>query len=201
MDWHDQHLFLLKEFSEVSAGYRWLHYYSHIRYKIKNYCYMIPVIIMSTITGTANFAQSQIPSSFLNYYPLVVGFINILCAILTTIYQFTKISELMESHRLSYIHYGKLSRNIDVILNLPMEYRKVSGESFLKECKSELDKLIDSSQTIPRDLVNKYSIIAESQGLRQPEIQIVNTKSFFDYFVISKKGNNTDLESHPINKK
>ena len=82
-----------------------------------------------------------------------------------------------------------------------MEYRKVSGELFLKECKSELDKLIDSSQTIPRDLVNKYSVIAESQGLRQPEIQIVNTKSFFDYFVISKKGNNNDLESHPINNK
>ena len=179
-EWHEQHLRLLKDFGEISASYRWLHYYTHIRYKIKNYCYMIPVIIMSTISGTANFAQSQIPSSFSNYVSLIIGFINILCGILTTIYQFTKISELMESHRLSSISYGKLSRNIDIIINLPVEYRKVSGESFLKECKSELDKLIDSSQTIPKDLIKKYSIMATNNGIKQPEISTVNRKTIYN---------------------
>jgi hypothetical protein len=188
-EWHTQHLVILKDWGEISASYRWLHYYTHIRYKIKNYAYMIPVIVLSTISGTANFAQSQIPLSFSNYFGLVVGFINILCAILTTIYQFTKISEMMESHRISSVSYGKLSRNIDMMINLPEEYRKISGELFIKECKSELDKLIDSSQTIPKDLLLKYSIMAKSTGIKQPEISIINPKSIYS---INENNNNTN---------
>jgi hypothetical protein len=190
-EWHTQHLVILKDWGEISASYRWLHYYTHIRYKIKNYAYMIPVIVLSTISGTANFAQSQIPGSFSNYFGLVVGFINILCAILTTIYQFTKISEMMESHRISSVSYGKLSRNIDIMINLPEEYRKISGESFIKECKSELDKLIDSSQTIPKDLLLKYSIMAKSTGIKQPEISIINPKSIYSFI----ENNNPQEES------
>jgi hypothetical protein len=148
---------------------------------------MIPVIVLSTISGTANFAQSQIPGSFSNYFGLVVGFINILCAIMTTIYQFTKISEMMESHRLSSVSYGKLSRNIDIMINLPEEYRKISGESFIKECKSELDKLIDSSQTIPKDLLMKYSLMAQDTGIKQPEISIVNPKTIYSFIPWMKK--------------
>jgi len=179
-NWHSQHLKILKDFGEVSASYRWLHYYTHIRYKIKNYCYMIPVIIMSTLTGTANFAQSQVPESFATYVPLIIGFINIFCGILTTIYQFTKIAEMMEAHRLSSISYGKLSRNIEIMINLPEEYRKISGDDFLKECKTELDKLIDSSQTIPKDLLKKYSIMAVNNGIKQPEISTVNRKTIYN---------------------
>ena len=151
---------------------------------------MIPVIIMSTITGTANFAQSQIPGSFATYVPLIIGFINIFSAILTTIYQFTKISELMESHRLSSISYGKLSRNIDVMINLPEEFRKQTGDEFLKDCKTELDKLIDSSETIPKDLLKKYSIMADTNGIKQPEISTVNRKSIYlviDSFIPKKR--------------
>ena len=177
--WHEQQLKILKDWGEISASYRWLHYYSYIRYKIKNYCYMIPVIIMSTIAGTANFAQSQVPGIFSNYIALVIGFINILSAIITTIYQFTKIAELMESHRLSSISYGKLSRNIDVIINLPQEYRKPTGEEFLKECKTELDKLIDSSESIPKDLLKKYAVIANRHGIKQPEISKIYRKNIF----------------------
>ena len=192
-EWHNQHLVILKDWGEISASYRWLHYYTYIRYKIKNYAYMIPVIVLSTISGTANFAQSQIPGFFSNYFSLVIGFINILCAIMTTIYQFTKIAEMMESHRLSSVSYGKLSRNIDIMINLPEEYRKVSGESFIKECKSELDKLIDSSQTIPKDLLNKYSIMANETGVKQPEITIVNPKSIYS-FVPWMKNDSKDSE-------
>jgi hypothetical protein len=188
--WHEQHLKILKDFGEVSASYRWLHYYTHIRYKIKNYAYMIPVIILSTLTGTANFAQSQVPGSFATYVPLVIGFINILCGILTTIYQFTKIAEMMEAHRISSISYGKLSRNIDIMINLPEEYRKLSGDEFLKECKTELDKLIDSSQTIPKDLLKKYSVMADTNGVKQPEISTVNRKTIYqviDSFIPKKR--------------
>ena len=177
--WHDQQLIILKGWAEISASYRWLHYRTHIRYKIKNYCYMIPIIIMSTITGTANFAQGEVPLVFVDYAPLIIGTVNILSAILTTIYQFAKISELMESHRISSINYGKLSRNIDMQINLPEEYRSTTGSDFMKDVKAELDRLIDQSQTIPKDLLHRYKIIAIKKGITQPEISKVNRKSIY----------------------
>ena len=140
---------------------------------------MIPVIIMSTITGTANFAQAQVPAVFMVYTPLIIGTINILSAILTTIYQFAKISELMESHRISSINYGKLSRNIDIQINLPEQYRTISGSDFIKETKAELDRLIDQGHTIPKDLLRTYNVIAVRKGIKQPEISQFNRKTIY----------------------
>jgi len=188
--WHNQQLLILKGWSEICASYRWLHYRTHIRYKIKNYCYMIPVIIMSTITGTANFAQAQVPAFFMVYTPLIIGTINILSAIITTIYQFAKISELMESHRISSINYGKLSRNIDIQINLPEQYRTISGSDFIKETKAELDRLIDQGHTIPKDLLRTYNIIAVRKGVKQPEISQFNRKTIYgvdDNFIQKKR--------------
>jgi hypothetical protein len=192
--WHDQQLIILKGWAEISASYRWLHYRTHIRYKIKNYCYMIPIIIMSTITGTANFAQGEVPAVFIDYAPLVIGTVNILSAILTTIYQFAKISELMESHRISSINYGKLSRNIDMQINLPEEYRSTTGSDFMKDVKAELDRLIDQSQTIPKDLLHRYKIIAIKKGITQPEISKVNRKTIYGF-------NDDFVENTPIKKR
>ena len=45
---------------------------------------------MSTLTGTANFAQDRVPEDYRGYYSMGVGFINILAGIITTIQQFLK---------------------------------------------------------------------------------------------------------------
>ena len=85
----------------------------------------------------------------------------------------------MESHRISSINYGKLSRNIDMQINLPEEYRSTTGSDFMKDVKAELDRLIDQSQTIPKDLLHRYKIIAIKKGITQPEISKVNRKTIY----------------------
>ena len=50
---------LLAEWSEKAACYRWLHNQSEKYYRIPNYAFTIPVIILSTLTGTANFAMDS----------------------------------------------------------------------------------------------------------------------------------------------
>ena len=119
-EWNPQQAKLLKEWAEIASSYRWLHNQTHMMYKTKNLRYMIPLIIMSTVTGTANFAQSTFPSGIRPYVPQIIGAINLFSAIITTIYQFLKISEYMESHRITSINYGKFSRNISVELALPI---------------------------------------------------------------------------------
>ena len=58
-EWHTQQMFLLKKWGEIASCYRWMHNQAYMSYKKKNLWFMIPLIIMSTVTGTANFAQNR----------------------------------------------------------------------------------------------------------------------------------------------
>lgn len=99
--WTSGHERILIDWADKAMCYRWLHSRSHQRFSIINAYFTIPVIIMSTLTGTANFAQDRVPTRYRGYYSMGVGFVNILAGIITTIQQFLKISELNEAHRVS----------------------------------------------------------------------------------------------------
>ena len=124
-------------------------------YSRKNTWFTIPVIIMSTLTGTANFAQNRIPEEYVNAFTIGVGAVNILAGILTTIQQFLKISEYNESHRVSSISWGKFYRNIKVELaKSPSE--RVSAMQLLKVSKDEYDRLIETSHAIDPKIIKKF---------------------------------------------
>ena len=117
---------------------------------------------MSTLTGTANFAQNRIPTEYVDIFTAVVGTINLLAGILTTIQQFLKISELNESHRVSSISWGKFSRNIKVELaKSPKE--RMTVMQMLKHSKEEFDRLIETSPTLS-DKVIKLFLVTFSGG-------------------------------------
>jgi hypothetical protein len=54
----------------------------------------IPIIIMSTLSGTASFSINHFPSDYQGYVPLVIGGINIFVGILQTMIQFLKLTIL-----------------------------------------------------------------------------------------------------------
>ena len=172
--WHDQQAKMLKEWAEVSSSYRWMHNQAYMLYKSKNLNFMIPLIIMSTVTGTANFAQNTFPAIIRPNVPQIIGAINLVSAIMTTIYQFLKISEFMESHRISSINYGKLARTITVELNLPVKDRSSGGAECVKLCRTEIDRLIEQSPCIPRRILIDYHNKFGDKGLTEPEIVVIN---------------------------
>ena len=55
--WYAQQEDILKSWSEQASCYRWMHEHAYQDYNKKNMRFAIPVIIISTITGTANFAR------------------------------------------------------------------------------------------------------------------------------------------------
>jgi len=93
---------------------------------------------------------------------------------MTTIYQFLKISEFMESHRISSISYGKLARNLTVELNLPVKDRGSGGAECIKISRTEIDRLIEQSPAIPKKVLMMYEQKFAGQGLSEPEIVIIN---------------------------
>ena len=154
--WHKQEEYILKNWGEAAGCYRYMHFKAYEKYKKSSLHYTLPIIIISTITGTANFAQDTFPTSVRPYVPAAIGGMNLFAAILTTILQFLKINELTESNRQASISYGKLSRHIRLELNLPIYERSLDGIDMVNYCKTEYDRLIEQSPPIPKSVVKLF---------------------------------------------
>jgi hypothetical protein len=155
IEWTSDHEVILVDWADKALCYRWLHSKSHNNYSKLNTWFTIPVIIMSTVTGTANFAQNRVPPAYVDIFTAIVGAINLLAGILTTIQQFLKIGELNESHRVSSIAWGKFSRNIKVELaKSPQERTPVM--QLLKHGKEEFDRLIETSPTLSDKVIKLF---------------------------------------------
>ena len=177
--WHPQQEMLLQEWAEISSGYRWLHDNSYRKYKRQSLAFTIPVIVMSTVTGTANFAQSSFPESIQHIVPMFIGMLNLFAAIITTICQFLKTNELMEGNRVASINFGKLNRNITVELNLPHQERTNMGADFLRTCQGEFDRLVEQAPVIPREVLKMYTQTFKDGNFSKPEINHINKVRVF----------------------
>jgi len=154
--WHVQQEKILKTWGEQSACYRYMHYKSYEKYKQLSMGFTLPIIVLSTVTGTANFAQKTFPESWQSLAPVCIGGLNLFAAILTTVLQFLKINELLESHRVSSIQYGKLSRSIRLQLTLPVYERGQGGDTMIEMCGAEYDRLIEQSPPVPNEIIQLF---------------------------------------------
>ena len=155
IEWSAQHEKILIDWADKASCYKWLHEKTTREFAKKNRWFTIPVIIMSTVTGTANFAQDKIPAEYISAFTMSIGTISLVAGIITTIQQFLKISELNESHRVSSISWGKFYRNIKVELaKSPPERTPVT--QLIKACKEEFDRLLETSQAIPTHIVTLF---------------------------------------------
>ena len=155
-EWTEGHEKILIDWADKAMCYRWLHARSHQKFSRINTYVTIPVIVMSTLTGTANFAQDRVPEYYRGYFSMGVGFINILAGIITTVQQFLKISELNEAHRISAIVWDKFYRKIKVELSKP-RFERQNITDFLKNCTEEFDRLMETSPIIQKQIVELFN--------------------------------------------
>ena len=173
VEWTTEHEEILIEWADKAMCYRWLHSKSNSLYSSLNAWYTIPVIVISTLTGTANFAQTRVPIEYQNYFAMVVGGFNILGGIISTIQQFLKITQLNESHRVSGIAWDKFYRNVKIELAKHPSERMQPGQ-MLKMSKEEFDRLMETSPTIPDKIIklfkSSFKNNKEFEKIVKPEI-------------------------------
>ena len=174
-NWNDSEVQLLKKWGEISSSYRLLHDRAFREYQLKSYGLTIPVIILSTLTGTASFSIGSFPIGLQPYVPMVIGGVNIIVGIIQTVSQFLRVNELTESHRVASITYGKLARNITTELSLPPRGRTYNGIDFVQMCRTEMDRLIEQSPIIPMDLLNTFDAAKKFKDITKPEVLTVST--------------------------
>ena len=157
IEWSVEHEKIFTEWGDKAMCYKWMHSKANNMYSNLNAWYTIPVIVISTLTGTANFAQERVPKDYQNYFVMIVGAFNIVAGIITTIQQFLKITQLNEAHRVSSISWDKFYRNIKIELSKhPSERIKVFH--MIKSCKEEYDRLMETSPSIPENIVKEFTI-------------------------------------------
>jgi hypothetical protein len=164
IEWSPEHEQILIEWADKAMCYRWLHSKANLMYGKLNAWYTVPVIIISTLTGTANFAQQRVPVSYQSLFIMAAGGFNILAGIITTIQQFLKITQLNEAHRVSTIAWDKFYRNIKIELaKHPVE--RIDPKHMLKMSKEEFDRLIETSPSIPDKIIEEFKHKFEQQVL------------------------------------
>ena len=156
LSWTDGHETILKQWGEASACYRYMHHRAFFLYRRASIRFTLPVIILSTVTGTANFAQETFPDNIKPFAPSIIGALNLTAGLIATISQFLKINELMENHRTAALSFGMLSRNIRLMLALDRGERSKTGLDFVNECKTEYDRLLEQSPSVPKSVLKMF---------------------------------------------
>ena len=168
--WTDECEALLAEWSEKASCYRWLHGRCEKSYRTWYYCFSIPVIILSTLTGAANVGMdSFVPAESKSIASAIVGGVNIFAGIVSTLQNFLKVAELMEGHRIAGVSWGKLQRNIAIELALDPSRRVLQGD-FLKLARAEYDRLIEAGPIIDDGIIKQFNYKFKNYEVSVPSI-------------------------------
>ena len=175
---------LMAEWADKALVYRWLHETTSTLFKKYDQNLIIPVIILSTLTGTANFGMGSFFGDDANgqrFAQLGVGGVSILAGILSTLSNYYSYSKCAETHRTSGVAWGKFSRLISIELRLNPDER-MDSRPFLKMFRIELDRLVEQSPVIPDSVIEKFKVLFEDSDIRLPDILGVmeHTKVFTD---------------------
>jgi len=168
--WSDEVEILLKEWAEKASCWRWLDGRSEKKYRYKYYCFSIPVIILSTLTGTANFGMdSYVPENGKQLATAVVGGLNLFAGVLSTLQNFLKVAENMESSRSCCVAWSKLQRSIQIELSLDPD-RRQNCHDFLKICRAEYDRLTELSPVVDDDIIDTFKNRFKEYDVAKPSI-------------------------------
>ena len=157
--WTKEQETLMAEWADVASCYRWLHDRAEKIFSRSNMMITIPVIILSTLTGTANFAvDSFIPEGdpgTKKYVAAGIGAVSIFAGILSTLGNFFQYAQKSESHKVAGINWGKFQRQVTVELAIHPNER-IDAMDFLKICRQDLDRLIEQSPPIPDAVIAAF---------------------------------------------
>lgn len=175
----------MADWSDIAACYRWLHSRSEKKYNRYNMGMTIPVIILSTLTGTANFGMGSLfgdDTAGAKNATLAVGGISLIAGLLTTLNNFLRFAQQSESNRVASISWGKFQRLLAIELAISPLDRTIA-QDFLKMCRNELDRLIEQSPQVPDSILEEFQKkFGAVKNLRKPDIcgDIQHTHIYID---------------------
>lgn len=177
--WKYEQEHILKKWADKALCFKIMHDRSYKKYWCLNAWFNIPIIIISTITGTGNFASGSIDNIDTHLFILLIGSLNIFGGILATIATYTGIAQKLEAHRFASISWDKYSRKIQIELSKSRNDR-VKAKYFIRQSADDYDRLMEISPMIPNDIIRWFKQLVET-GNYEENIQDCGL-CFYDWF-------------------
>ncbi len=170
--WTSEQEELMANWSDIASCYRLLHDKSEKRFSRFNMAITVPVIMLSTMTGTANFGMGSLfgdDQKSQRFANLAIGGVSLIAGLMTTLGNFLRFAQNQEGHRVASVSWGKFQRQIAVELALHPNERHDSMD-FIKVCRNELDRLIEQSPPIPEKIIATFEKEFRAIQIKKPDI-------------------------------
>ena len=156
INWSTQLEDIVAQEGEKCRGLAWIHQQAESIASKKNNYIQIPVIILSTLCGTASVGSTSLFGDS-NLAPVMIGFISIGVGVLNTLGNFFAYAKKSESHRIAYLNYSKLFTQINVELSLPRKERS-SAPMVLKLLRDTMERLAETTPPVPHEIIDEFNI-------------------------------------------
>ena len=163
--WKTEQENILKKWADKSVCFKIMHERANKKYWCLNAWFNIPVIIISTLTGTGNFASGNFSANSM-YIIFGFGALNIFAGILATIATYTGVAQKLEAHRFACVSWDKFSRKVQIELAKARDDR-TSAKEFIKQSAEEYDRLIEMSPILPNDILRWFDNMIETGEFEQ----------------------------------
>ena len=144
----NENLDLLNDWHRRSRESQHAHFESAKYLSRYNYYLGVPVVFLTSITGTSIFATLESEPEIL--FKVLVGVISVFSAILAGLQTFLRYSERSEKHKIAGAKYGALRREIEFLRTT-----KSVKEQALKSMMSRLNQLSTESPEISEKIWKK----------------------------------------------
>jgi len=149
--WKKEEEEILKKWGDKSLFYKIMHDKAYKKTWCLNAWFNIPIIILSTLSGSINFLSGNF-DEYKNLIIILSGILNIITGILGTISSYIGLSKKVEGHRIAYLSWDKFSRKIQIELSKPRDER-INIKDFIKICIDEYDRLLEISPILGDDII------------------------------------------------
>lgn len=160
-EWKDDQERMLKKWADKALCFKMMHERANKRFWCLNAWFNIPVIVISTITGTGNFASGSFSSGSDQTFIFVLGALNIFAGILATIASYTNVAQKLEAHRFSTISWDKYARKLQIELSKSRKDR-AKAKDYIKQAAEDYDRLIEMSPILPNDIIRWFTTMIET---------------------------------------
>jgi len=170
VSWHSQLERVISDEGERCLCFSWLHGKSQKMFSKLNTMISIPVIVMSTIAGSASIGSANLFSNA-TIAGVSIGAVSLMVGVLNTISSYFGWAKRAEAHRIAAVTYEKVYRFILIELAMPREERMVARD-MLKVVRDQCDRLQETSPQIPDQVILEFKkkFGDSTPDLKKPEI-------------------------------
>jgi hypothetical protein len=180
VEWSAQVEDILAAEGEKCRGLSWIHTRCETEMSRYNTFIQVPVIVLSTLAGTASVGSATLFAGQTTVSSIVIGLVSISVGIMNTLGGFFNFAKRAESHRIAHLHYSKIATKISIELSLP-RLERISAESLLNYVRESMERLAETTPLAPekilenfnkefKDLKNEIAMPPETNGLHKIKV-------------------------------